>query len=146
MQEVPTFSVLQLKTDATEGESRLRTILNPQTIAHSIPLPFTMPARNIADVLSDLPTIRDIPMGKLNVIAAAMRIDERAAKHVLRERVETLTQNAGIVLGFRKGVCGDDHGTTTGVRPHTVGTVWLYVSIAFRCSWMSRTHRIRSVP
>lgn len=87
-----------------------------------------MPVDNTINILGDLPTLRDIPLGDLYKIAVANRLEDKAAKEVLKERVEWLAKKAGLPAGFRTGACNGEHGTTVGVRPETAGVMWSYVS------------------
>lgn len=102
--------------------------------AHNISCPVgsDMSAANNADVLNDLPTLRDVPLGQLHQMAVAMRIDEKAMKEVLKERVELLARKAGFNPGFRTGACNGEHGSTVGVRPETAGVMYSYVSCVNR--------------
>lgn len=88
-----------------------------------------MPLDRTVDVLDDIPTLRDIPLGDLHKIAVANKLDAKAAKSVLKSRVEFLARKAGFPAGFSNGPCNGEHGTTVGVRPETAGVMWSYVRI-----------------
>ena len=81
----------------------------------------------MADILDDIPTLRDVSLGDLHTLAVAMRISPKAAKAVLKERVEYISRRAGFPLGRRTGFCGGHHNTTIGVKQDTAGSVWIYV-------------------
>lgn len=91
-------------------------------------LSFAMTSSEDKDVLDHLPTLRDIPIGQLHQLATTMLIDEKAAKIVMRERLENMSKNAGIPVGYRLGPCFERHGTTAGVKRDTAGVLWLFVS------------------
>lgn len=94
-----------------------------------VPYLTTMPVDNTINILGDRPTLRDIPLGDLHKIAVANRLEEKAVKDVLKERVELLALKAGFPAGSRTGPCNDEHGTTVGVRPETAGAMWSYVGL-----------------
>lgn len=88
------------------------------------------------NVLCDVEALFDIPLGELHQIAAGMKFSKeatKAAKSVMRRRLQQMAKTRNILLGRRPGGggCNHDHNTSIGVNPGKAGVIWLYVSRLF---------------
>lgn len=82
-------------------------------------------------VLCDVETLLDIPLGELHQIAEDSKFSKKAkkaAKFVLKTRLEQLARGNKVQLGRRIGRCLFEHSTSTGVNPGKAGIIWVYVS------------------